>query len=80
MKKYLVLCILLILFVNISNIALPQAKTQITFMTPLSGTDGAYMDQIIQKFNKQNPDVEVVHLVVSNSLEYKQKLSTGLAT
>jgi multiple sugar transport system substrate-binding protein len=80
MKKYLVLCILLILFVNISNIALPQAKTQITFMTPLSGADGAYMDQIIQKFNKQNPDVEVVHLVVGNSVEYKQKLSTGLAT
>ena len=39
-------------------------KTQIVFMTPLSGADGSYMDKIIQAFNEQNPDVAVTHLVV----------------
>lgn len=57
-----------------------SGKTQITFMTPLSGADGAYMDQIIQGFNEANPDVEVTHLVVGASTEYKQKFSTGVAT
>lgn len=55
-------------------------KTQITFMTPLAGADGAYMDKIIQGFNAENPDVEVTHLVVGASTEYKQKFSTGVAT
>jgi multiple sugar transport system substrate-binding protein len=55
-------------------------KTVIQFMSPLSGSDGGYMDQIIQGFNKANPDIEVQHVVVGNSVEYKQKLSTGLTT
>jgi len=79
MKKLMIIFILMILMV-IFNSALPQAKVQITFMTPLGGADGAYMDQIIKDFNKQTPDVEVTHLVVVNSVEYKQKLSTGIAT
>lgn len=54
--------------------------TQITFMTPLSGADGAYMDQIIEGFNAENPDVEVTHLFVQASTEYKQKFSTGVAS
>jgi multiple sugar transport system substrate-binding protein len=79
-KKILPLSILLILLLFILNVASSQTKVQITFMTPLSGADGAYMDQIIQNFNKENPDVNVVHMVVGSSVEYKQKLSTGLAT
>lgn len=54
-------------------------KTTLTFMTPLAGADGAYMDQIIAQFNAKNPDIEVVHLVVGSSLEYKMKLSTGIS-
>lgn len=57
-----------------------SGKTQITFMTPLAGADGAYMDKIIQGFNEANPDVEVTHLVVGASTEFKQKFSTGVAT
>ncbi|ACB09014.1 MAG TPA: sugar ABC transporter substrate-binding protein [Thermotoga sp.] len=74
MRKLLVFLVVLVL-------ALPLiAKIQITFMTPLSGADGAYMDQIIQKFNETHPDIEIVHLVVGSSLEYKQKLATGIST
>src|SRR5690554_2588794 len=57
-----------------------SAKTTITFMTPLDGADGAYMDEIIARFNAEHPDIEVVHLVVANSLEYKMKVGTGIAT
>ena len=55
-------------------------KTQITFLSPLDGADGAFMDQIIQGFNEANPDVEVTHLVVGSSVEYKQKFSTAVST
>ena len=73
------LVLLLVMIFAITGMAVAQ-KTAITFMTPLSGSDGAYMDQIIQRFNKANPTIEVTHLVVGNSVEYKQKLSTGVAT
>jgi multiple sugar transport system substrate-binding protein len=73
------LAVLLVLMTVICGVAIAQGKTTITFQSVLSGSDGGYMDQIIQKFNKANPDTEVVHLVVGNSVEYKQKLSTGLA-
>jgi multiple sugar transport system substrate-binding protein len=55
-------------------------KTKITFMSPLAGADGSYMDKIIQGFNAANPDVEVTHLVVGDSTEYKQKFSTAVST
>lgn len=55
-------------------------KTQITFLTPLSGADGAFMDKIIQGFNEENPDVEVTHLVVGASTDFKQKFATGVST
>ncbi len=80
MKRYFLLCMLLTIFAVLFNTAIPQVKTTITFMTPLGGADGAYMDRIIQNFNKETPDVEVVHLVVVSSVEYKQKLSTGIAS
>lgn len=80
MKKILPITVILVTLLLLLSTASSQAKIQITFMTPLSGADGAYMDQIIQNFNKENPDVNVVHMVVGSSVEYKQKLSTGLAT
>ncbi len=54
--------------------------TDITFLTPLSGADGSYMDKIIQGFNEANPDIKVSHFVVEQSTEYKQKLSTGVSS
>lgn len=64
----------------ISLAVLVSGKVTITFMTPLAGEDGAYMDKIIQKFNAEHPDIEVVHLVLVNDLEYKTKFFTGVST
>jgi len=73
--------IIIIALLTLMVVGLGQAKKiTLTFMTPLSGADGAYMDKIISSFNKEHPDIEVVHLVLGNSLEYKTKLSTGIAT
>ncbi|WP_041083041.1 extracellular solute-binding protein [Thermotoga profunda] len=74
--RKMILTVIMLLFV----ISIVNAKITLTFMTPLAGEDGAYMDRIIQKFNAENPDVEVVHLVLVNDLEYKMKLSTGVST
>jgi ABC-type sugar transport system, periplasmic component len=79
MKKMKSLALVLTMMTAVTGMIFAE-KTQIQFMTPLSGSDGGYMDQIIQKFNKENPDVEVVHVVVGASVDYKQKLSTGLTT
>ncbi|ACI18733.1 extracellular solute-binding protein [Dictyoglomus thermophilum] len=77
-KLSLIMLVSLLILIVIS---LGQAKKiTLTFMTPLGGADGAYMDKIIANFNKEHPDIEVVHLVLVNSLEYKTKLSTGIAT
>lgn len=78
MKRQLTAVLVVLLAMTMSIFA--QAKTTITFMTPLGGEDGAYMDKIIEEFNQSQSDVEVVHLVVVNSVEYKQKLSTGVTT
>ncbi len=74
MKRFLVLVLLVV------SLALFAEKITLTFMTPLGGPDGAYMDEIIKKFNASHPDIEVVHLVVVSSVDYKQKLSAGIAT
>lgn len=74
MRKFLVVALLTVALVLLAE------KVTITFMTPLSGADGAYMDEVIKKFNATHPDIEVTHLVVGSSVEYKQKLSTGVAT
>ncbi|MBZ4649399.1 extracellular solute-binding protein [Thermosipho sp. (in: thermotogales)] len=74
MKKILIMLVLVL------SLTLLAGKIQLTFMTPLSGADGSYMDQIIQKFNESHPNVEIIHLVVGSSLEYKQKLATGIST
>lgn len=55
------------------------AQTQITFQTTLGGEDGGFMDAIVAEFNATHPDIEVTHLVVVDSLEYKLNLSTGIA-
>jgi len=83
LRLFLALVLLLVpltIFGGEQKPATPSGPTQITFMTPLAGADGAYMDQIIQGFNAANPDVEVVHLVMGSSPEMKQRLSTGLVS
>lgn len=38
----------------------------ITFWTPLTGDDGAYMDQIVKAYNETNPEIKVKHVVTSD--------------
>ncbi|WP_051052142.1 extracellular solute-binding protein [Paenibacillus sonchi] len=51
-----------------------NSKT-ITFWTPLTGDDGAYMDQLVNDYNATNPEIKVKHVITSDMYT---KLSTVL--
>ncbi|OKP87581.1 ABC transporter substrate-binding protein [Paenibacillus helianthi] len=51
-----------------------NSKT-ITFWTPLTGDDGAYMDQLVKDYNATNPEIKVKHVITSDMYT---KLSTVL--
>ncbi len=74
MRKFMFLVLTLVVAVSFSF------GVTITMMTPLTGADGAYMDEIVAKFNAEHPDIEVVHVVVESSLDMKNKLSMGIAS
>lgn len=61
-------------------VSLAQEIISLTFLTPLSGADGAFMDAIVAKFNEEYPSIKVTHLVIGASVDYKTKVSTGIAT
>ncbi len=74
MRKLMLLALTLVVAISFSF------AVTITMMSPLSGADGAYMDEIIARFNAEHPDIEVVHIVVESSLDMKNKLSMGIAS
>lgn len=41
-------------------------KNTITFWTPLTGDDGAYMDQLVKDYNATNPEYKVKHVITSD--------------
>lgn len=41
-------------------------KNTITFWTPLTGEDGAYMDQLVKDYNATNPEIKVKHVITSD--------------
>ncbi|MBW4085531.1 extracellular solute-binding protein [Paenibacillus sp. S150] len=51
-----------------------SSKT-ITFWTPLTGDDGAYMDQLVKDYNATDPEIKVKHVITSDMYT---KLSTVL--
>lgn len=51
------------------------ASKTITFWTPLTGDDGAYMDQLVKDFNATNPEFKVKHVITSDMYT---KISTVL--
>lgn len=53
-----------------------DSKT-ITFWTPLTGDDGAYMDQIVKDYNATNPEIKVKHVITADMYT---KISTVLAS
>ncbi|MFC4596641.1 extracellular solute-binding protein [Cohnella hongkongensis] len=54
-----------------------NSKNTITFWTPLTGDDGAYMDQLVKNYNAANPDFQVKHVITADMYT---KLSTVLNT
>ena len=75
--RFLLLVAVPVLVLSAAAIAAP---VKLTFMSPLTGADGPYMDAIVAEFNKTHPDIEVTHLVVNGGLEYNTKVATGIAS
>lgn len=50
-------------------------KNTITFWTPLTGDDGAYMDQLVKDYNATNPEFKVKHVITADMYT---KISTVL--
>lgn len=50
-------------------------KKTITFWTPLTGDDGAYMDQLVKDYNATNPEIKVKHVITADMYT---KISTVL--
>lgn len=41
-------------------------KNTITFWTPLTGDDGAYMDQLVKDYNATNPEIKIKHVITAD--------------
>nr|WP_090892091.1 extracellular solute-binding protein [Evansella caseinilytica] len=41
-------------------------ENTITFWTPLTGDDGAYMDELVKQYNETDPEFEVKHIITSD--------------
>lgn len=68
MKKNFVIS-LLMLFVLSTMLAAcggGDDKNTITFWTPLTGDDGAYMDQLVKDYNATNPEIKVKHVITAD--------------
>ncbi|MDO7907682.1 extracellular solute-binding protein [Paenibacillus sp. JX-17] len=75
MKKKMGLFIMLVLLTTMVLSGCGSDKNTITFWTPLTGDDGAYMDQLVKDYNATNPEIKVKHVVTSDMYT---KLSTVL--
>lgn len=77
LKKNFVIT-LLMLFVLSTMLAACGSGTDektITFWTPLTGDDGAYMDQLVKDYNATNPEIKVKHVITADMYT---KISTVL--
>lgn len=52
-----------------------EDKNTITFWTPLTGDDGAYMDQLVKDYNATDPEFKVKHVITADMYT---KISTVL--
>ncbi|RIX53904.1 extracellular solute-binding protein [Paenibacillus nanensis] len=79
MKKHviqaLILCVTLMTVLSACSGG--SSKKTITFWTPLTGEDGAYMDQLVKDFNATNPEFKVKHVITADMYT---KISTVLST
>nr|WP_253957861.1 extracellular solute-binding protein [Metabacillus halosaccharovorans] len=67
MKKRLGFSLILILLVTVMLAGCSgEDKNTITFWTPLTGEDGAYMDQLVKEYNETDPEFKVKHVITSD--------------
>ncbi|MFK0526277.1 extracellular solute-binding protein [Paenibacillus illinoisensis] len=64
---------MLLLLVTVLSGCSSDDKNTITFWTPLTGEDGAYMDQLVKEYNATEPEIKVKHVITSDMYT---KLST----
>ncbi|MCM3786285.1 extracellular solute-binding protein [Neobacillus mesonae] len=72
-KKGLLTIVSLLLMVIFAAGCSSDDKNTITFWTPLTGEDGAYMDQLVDEYNATEPEFKVKHVITSDMYT---KLST----
>ena len=56
-----------------------QAKTQVVWWDFLSGGDGVRMKAMIQKFNAENPDIEIQPTTLEWGVPFYTKVQTSAA-
>lgn len=77
-KKWTVTCILVfVVSALLAACGSGADKNTISFWTPLTGDDGAYMDQLVKDYNATNPEFKVKHIVTADMYT---KISTVLNT
>lgn len=72
---YLSLVLVLLSVTVLSGCSSGSDKKTITFWTPLTGDDGAYMDQLVKNYNATNPEFKVKHVITADMYT---KISTVL--
>lgn len=72
---YLSLVLVLLSVTVLSGCSSGSDKKTITFWTPLTGDDGAYMDQLVKDYNATNPEFKVKHVITADMYT---KISTVL--
>ncbi|PZD95293.1 ABC transporter substrate-binding protein [Paenibacillus sambharensis] len=78
MKKKLAMPLVLVfLAVAVLSGCSGEDKNTITFWTPLTGEDGAYMNQLVKDYNATEPEFKVKHIVTADMYT---KMSTVLNT
>lgn len=72
-KKGLLTIVSMLLLVIVLAGCSSDDKNTITFWTPLTGEDGAFMDQLVKEYNATEPEMKVKHVITSDMYT---KLST----
>ncbi|GAB1159454.1 extracellular solute-binding protein [Paenibacillus illinoisensis] len=72
-KGFVIMVSTLFLLVFVLSGCSSDDKNTITFWTPLTGEDGAYMDQLVKEYNATEPEIKLKHVITSDMYT---KLST----
>ncbi|GIO35881.1 sugar ABC transporter substrate-binding protein [Paenibacillus antibioticophila] len=77
MKKHgiIMMVTIFVLSIVLSGCGGGSDSKTITFWTPLTGDDGAYMDQLVKEYNATNPEIQVKHVITADMYT---KISTVL--